>query len=77
MEIFKKVDVIVSPTTGWVTNACGSSFYYSKNIAKTILFMQYYRMTAPKILPSALISGETNLPVTGILIIFINVKLSI
>ncbi|XP_031381926.1 fatty acid amide hydrolase-like isoform X2 [Punica granatum] len=38
MDIFKKVDVIVSPTTG---------------------------MTAPEIPPSALTSGETNLPVTA------------
>uniref|UniRef100_A0A7N0ZWT6 Amidase domain-containing protein n=2 Tax=Kalanchoe fedtschenkoi TaxID=63787 RepID=A0A7N0ZWT6_KALFE len=44
MEIFKKVDVIVTPTTG---------------------------MTAPKIPPSALKDGETNLQVTGSLMRFI------
>ncbi|XP_054801712.1 fatty acid amide hydrolase isoform X2 [Prosopis cineraria] len=43
MEIFKKVDVIVTPTTG---------------------------MTAPKIPPSALKSGETDIPVTGYLMRF-------
>ncbi|KAB1206729.1 Fatty acid amide hydrolase [Morella rubra] len=44
MEIFKKVDVIVTPTTG---------------------------MTAPKIPPSALQSGETDMQVTGYLMRFI------
>ncbi|XP_050210415.1 fatty acid amide hydrolase isoform X2 [Mercurialis annua] len=44
MEIFKKVDVIVTPTTG---------------------------MTAPKIPPSALKYGETNMQVTGDLMRFI------
>ncbi|KAM7474803.1 hypothetical protein LguiB_022046 [Lonicera macranthoides] len=44
MEIFKKVDVIVTPTTG---------------------------MTAPVIPPSALESGESNLPVTANLMRFI------
>ncbi|KAI9120468.1 hypothetical protein K1719_007501 [Acacia pycnantha] len=44
MEIFKKVDVIVTPTTG---------------------------MTAPKIPPSALKSGETDIAVTGYLMRFV------
>ncbi|KAK9905199.1 hypothetical protein M0R45_000395 [Rubus argutus] len=44
MEIFKKVDVIVTPTTG---------------------------MTAPKIPPSALKDGETDMQVTGYLMRFI------
>ncbi|XVF01457.1 hypothetical protein REPUB_Repub04eG0091000 [Reevesia pubescens] len=44
MEIFKKVDVIVTPTTG---------------------------MTAPKIPPSALKDGETDIKVTGYLMRFI------
>lgn len=44
MEIFKKVDVIVTPTTG---------------------------MTAPKIPPSALKDGETDMQVTGYLMQFI------
>ncbi|KAF7803799.1 fatty acid amide hydrolase [Senna tora] len=44
MEIFKKVDVIVTPTTG---------------------------MTAPKIPPSALKSGETDMQVTGYLMRFV------
>jgi Asp-tRNA(Asn)/Glu-tRNA(Gln) amidotransferase A subunit family amidase len=44
LEIFKKVDVIVTPTTG---------------------------MTAPKIPPSALKSGETDMPTTGYLMRFV------
>ncbi|CAJ2648864.1 unnamed protein product [Trifolium pratense] len=44
LEIFKKVDVIVTPTTG---------------------------MTAPKIHPSALKSGETDMPTTGYLMRFV------
>ncbi|KAF8013856.1 hypothetical protein BT93_I1652 [Corymbia citriodora subsp. variegata] len=44
MEIFKRVDIIVTPTTG---------------------------MTAPKIPPSALKYGETNLQVTGYLMRFV------
>nr|AFK37920.1 unknown [Lotus japonicus] len=44
MEIFKKVDVIVTPTTG---------------------------MTAPRIPPSALESGETDMPTTGYLMRFV------
>lgn len=44
LEIFKKVDIIVTPTTG---------------------------MTAPKIPPSALKSGETDMPTTGYLMRFV------
>ncbi|XP_076952608.1 fatty acid amide hydrolase-like [Bidens hawaiensis] len=47
MEIFKKVDIIVTPSTG-----------YDK-------LSSYYIMTTPKIHPSALACGESDLEVAG------------
>ncbi|XP_068640675.1 fatty acid amide hydrolase isoform X1 [Aristolochia californica] len=64
MEAFKKVDVIVTPTTGC---QIGSSYF------SFIIFFLFLdnSMTAPVIPPSALNIGESNLEVSGYLMRFI------